>query len=301
METLPLFTYSLFFLLSLLIIFKLFFQTKHKNLPPGPPPRPIIGNLNLLERPLHRFLQRMSQTHGNVFSLWFGSRLAVVVSSPSAFQECFTRNDVALANRPRSLSGKHIFYNYTTVGSCSYGELWRNLRRITSMDVLSTQRIHSFAGIRKDETDRVIHALARASRTEYAHVEMSSMFHDMTYNSMMRMLSGKRYYGKEIQAKDLEEAKEFRETVEELLQLAGVSNKADYLPFLRWFDFQNLEKKLKSINKRFDTFLDKLIREQRNKKERENTMIDHLLTLQETQPQYYSDHIIKGLVLVMLL
>jgi len=135
---------------------------------------------------------------------------------------------------------------------------------------------------------------------EYARVEMSSMFHDMTYNSMMRMLSGKRYYGKEIQAKDLEEAKEFRETVEELLQLAGVSNKADYLPFLRWFDFQNLEKRLKSINKRFDTFLDSLIHEQRNKKGRENTMIDHLLTLQESQPQYYSDQIIKGLVLVMV-
>ncbi|WVZ18523.1 hypothetical protein V8G54_005845 [Vigna mungo] len=300
METLPLLTYSLFFLLSLIIIFKLFFQTKHKNLPPGPPPLPIIGNLNLLQRPLHRFLQRMSQTHGHIFSLWFGSRLAVIVSSPSAFQECFTKNDVALANRPRSLSGKHIFYNYTTVGSCSYGELWRNLRRITSLDVLSTQRIHSFAGIRKDETDRVIQALAKASRMEYAHVEMSSMFHDMTYNSMMRMLSGKRYYGKEIQAKDLVKAKEFRETVEELLQLAGVSNKADYLPFLRWFDFQNLEKKLKSINKRFDTFLDELIHEQRNKKERENTMIDHLLTLQESQPQYYSDHIIKGLVLAML-
>jgi len=127
------------------------------------------------------------------------------------------------------------------------------------------------------------------------------MFHDMTYNSMMRMVAGKRYYGEEIQAKDLEEAKEFRETVEGLLQLAGVSNKADYLPFLRWFDFEKLEKRLKSIHKRFDTFLDALIHEQRNKKERENTMIHHLLTLQESQPQYYSDQIIKGLVLVMLL
>lgn len=146
----------------------------------------------------------------------------------------------------------------------------------------------------------MVRALATASRVEYARVEMSSMFHDMTYNSMMRMVAGKRYYGEEIQAKDLEEAKEFRETVEGLLQLAGVSNKADYLPFLRWFDFQNLEKRLKSIHKRFDTFLDALIHEQRNKKERENTMIHHLLTLQESQPQYYSDQIIKGLVLAML-
>ncbi|CAJ1975958.1 unnamed protein product [Sphenostylis stenocarpa] len=301
MEMSSLLSYFLFFLAFLLTIFNLFSRRrKHKNLPPGPSSLPIIGNLNLLERPLHRFFQRLSKTHGNVFSLWFGSRLAVVVSSPSAFQECFTKNDVALANRPRSLSGKHIFYNYTTVGSCSYGKHWRNLRRIIALDVLSTQRIHSFAGIRKDETERLMRTLAKASCVEYAHVELGSMFHDMTYNNMMRMISGKRYYGNEIQTKHLEEAKEFRETVEELLQLAGVSNKADYLPFLRWFDFQNLEKRLKSINRRFDTFLDALIHEQRSKKERENTMIDHLLHLQESQPEYYTDQIIKGLVLAML-
>ena len=154
----PLLPYFLLSSLVFLLTFKLLFsqRRKHKNLPPGPPPLPIIGNLNLLERPLHRFLTRTSKTYGDIFSLWFGSRLAVVVSSPSAFQECFTRNDVALANRPRSLSGKHIFYNYTTVGSCSYGEHWLNLRRITSLDVLSTQRIHSFSGIRKDETERLI-------------------------------------------------------------------------------------------------------------------------------------------------
>ncbi|RDY00343.1 Isoflavone 2'-hydroxylase, partial [Mucuna pruriens] len=300
METFPFLPYFFFFLVFLLTL-KLFFQTKkYKNLPPGPSTVPIIGNLNLLERPLHRFFQRMTQTHGDIFSLWFGSRLAVVVSSPSAFQECFTENDVALANRPRSLSGKYIFYNNTTVGSCSHGEHWRNLRRITSLDVLSTQRVHSFSGIRKDETERMIHDMAKKSCMEYAHVELSSMFHDMTYNNMMRMISGKRYYGKESEIKDVDEAKEFRETVAELLQLAGVSNKADYLPFLRWFDFQNLEKKLKSISKRFDTFLDKLIHEQRSKKQRDNTMIDHLLHLQESQPEYYTDQIIKGLVLAML-
>ena len=57
----------------------------------------------------------------------------------------------------------------------------------------------------------------------YAHVELGSMFHDLTYNNMMRMISGKRYYGDESQIKDVEEAKEFRETVAEMLQLTGVS------------------------------------------------------------------------------
>ncbi|KOM27882.1 hypothetical protein LR48_Vigan468s004400 [Vigna angularis] len=292
-----------YFLLSLLfILFSLKFllgSRRVRNLPPGPSPLPIIGNLNLIEQPIHRFFQRTSEHYGKVISLWFGSRLAVVISSHSAFQECFTKHDLALANRLPSLSGKYIFYDNTTVGSCSHGDHWRNLRRITALDVLSTQRVHSFSGIRSDETRRLIHRLARNSRKGFARVEITSMFNDLTYNNVMRMISGKRFYGEEADMKNAEEAREFRETVAEMLQLMGLANKADYLPFLRWFDFQNVEKRLKSISKRYDAILNKIIDENRsNKDNRENSMIDHLLKLQETQPQYYTDQIIKGLALV---
>ncbi|KAK7303835.1 hypothetical protein RJT34_14752 [Clitoria ternatea] len=294
------FSYSLLTILILLTLRFLTHSRKLRNLPPGPPPLPIIGNLNLLGRPIHRVFHRISQKYGNIYSLWFGSRLAVIISSQPAFQECFTKHDIALANRQRSLSGKYIFYNNTTVGSSSHSEHWRNLRRITALDVLSTQRVHSFSGIRSDETKRLIRMLARNSREEYKEVELTSMFHDLTYNNMMRMISGKRYYGDEIGIKDVKEAKEFRETVAEMLQLLGVSNKADYLPFLRWFDFQNLEKRLRNISKRFDAVVSGLIQENRRKKETENSMIDHLLKLQQTQPDYYTDQIIKGMALAML-
>lgn len=184
--------------------------------------------------------------------------------------------------------------------SCDYGEHWRNLRRITILDVLSTQRIHSFSGIRRDETNRLMHKLM--AKVDSAHVvELSSMFHDLTHNSMMRVISGKRYYGDESDMKKdavVEEAREYRKMVVELLKLLGVDNKADYLPFLRWFDFRNLEKRL---GDRFDTSLNALIHENRSRNQRDNTMIDHLLKLQESQPEYYTDEIIKGLALVMIL
>lgn len=125
------------------------------------------------------------------------------------------------------------------------------------------------------------------------------MFSDLTYNNIMRMISGKRFYGEETDMQNVEEAREFRDCVSEMLKLMGLSNKGDYLPFLRWFDFQNLEKRLKNISDRYDTILNKILDENRNSKDRENSMIDHLLKLQETQPEYYTDQIIKGLALVM--
>ncbi|XP_027346847.1 isoflavone 2'-hydroxylase [Abrus precatorius] len=304
MGFLSFFYYSLFYI-ALFIVFNLVIRARRfKNLPPGPPSLPIIGNLHHLKRPLHRTFKGLSDKYGHVFSLWFGSRLVVVVSSPSEFQKCFTKNDVVLANRPRFLSGKYIFYNYTTLGSTSYGEHWRNLRRITALDVLSNHRINSFSGIRRDETQRLITKLAEDSSTNFAHVELSSRFYDMTFNNIMRMISGKRYYGEDCDMADLKEASQFREMVSELLQLSGANNRTDFLPLLGLLDFENLKKRLMNISDKTDAFLRALIQEHRNKKQvkqNTNTMIDHLLSLQDSQPEYYTDQIIKGLALAMLL
>ena len=66
-------------------------------------------------------------------------------------------------------------------------------------------------------------------------------------------------------------------------------------------DYGGLEKKLKSLSKRTDEFLQALIDEKRHKEEEGNTMIDHMLSLQKSQPEYYTDQIIKGLILVSAL
>ncbi|MED6198570.1 hypothetical protein PIB30_067665 [Stylosanthes scabra] len=296
--------YSLLYVL-IFFLFNLLLQSRRfKNLPPGPPSLPIIGNLHHLKRPLHHTFKALSQKYGHVISLWFGSRLVVVVHSHSLFQECFTKNDIVLANRPRFLSGKYIFYNYTTLGSSAYGDHWRNLRRIVALDVLSTHRINSFSPIRTDETTRLIQKLAEESSTGFAEVELTSRFYDMTFNNIMRMISGKRYYGDDCDMADLEEAKQFRAMVSELLQLSGANNKNDFMPILRVLDYENLEKRLKKISSKTDTFLKGLLEEHRLKKKKganSMTMVDHLLSMQESQPEYYTDQIIKGLGLGMLL
>jgi isoflavone 2'-hydroxylase len=123
----------------------------------------------------------------------------------------------------------------------------------------------------------------------------------MTFNAMMRMISGKRYYGDDGDVTDVEEAKQFREIISEIMSLLGANNKGDFLPLLRWFDLDNLEKRCKRIAKRADAFLEGLIEEHRNGNHSDGnrTMIYNLLKLSEIQPEYYSDHIIKGLIQVI--
>ncbi|GLT28874.1 hypothetical protein SLA2020_037770 [Shorea laevis] len=286
------------FLSALLFLaFKFLFLSgkRRKNLPPSPPSLPIIGHLHLLKPHAHRALRDLSNKYGPIISLQIGSYFAVIVSSASLAGECFTKNDVILADRPKSLTGKHLAYDHTTVVTASYGDHWRNLRRITSIEIFSSSRLNKFLGIRMDEVRQLLLKLSSNSRQDFARVELKQMIVDLTFNNVVRMVMGKRYYGESVT--HYQEAKRFKELIAEGTQISGVGNAANVFPILSWI--RNHEKKVMSIGKRTDGFLQGLVDEYRSKKGG-NSMIDHLLALQESEPEYFSDQIIKGLVLTMI-
>ncbi|XP_038882511.1 cytochrome P450 81Q32-like [Benincasa hispida] len=292
--------YSLLFLsLSLIFLLFAFNLRRRRNLPPSPPSLPIIGHLHYLKIPVHRTFQNLSAKYGPVISLWFGSRLVVVVSSLTVVEECFTKNDIVLANRPRLLVGKYIGYNHTTMVASPYGDHWRNLRRIGAIEIFSASRLNKFAGIRSDEVKRLLRKLSRNSMHGFSKVHMQSAISELTFNISMRMAAGKRYFGEEVT--DEVEAKQFRELIKQVVALGGVSNPGDFIPMMNWIP-NGFKRKVSRLAKRMDAFLQELIDEHRSKKEEgRNTMIDHLLSLQESEPEYYGDQIIKGIILVLLL
>ncbi|KAG6780154.1 hypothetical protein POTOM_013008 [Populus tomentosa] len=274
-------------------------QGKISNLPPSPFALPIIGHLYLLKQPIHRTLHSLSQKYGPIFSIKIGSRLAVVISSTSAVEECFTKNDIVLANRPYFLSSKYLNYNNTTMGSVEYGEHWRNLRGISALEIFSPPRLTSLFSIRREEVMALLRRLRGVSKHgNYAKVGLRSMLFDLTCNIIMRMVAGKRYYGEDV--KEIEEARIFKEIMEEFAECIAVRNLGDMIPLLQWIDFTGHLKKLDRLSKKMDVFLQGLVDEHRDDRDR-NTMINRFLALQEEQPEYYTDEVIKGHVLVLLL
>jgi isoflavone 2'-hydroxylase len=194
---------------------------------------------------------------------------------------------------------KHLGYNNTTVSASPYGDHWRNLRRICELEIFSTNRLNMFLGIRRDEVKRLLLKLSRNLCKDFAMVELKSVFLDLTFNIIMRMVAGKRYCGYGEDVKDEEEARQFREIMREITTNGGASNPQEFVPMLRWIDHGGLEKKLMRLAKRTDAFLQGLIDEKKGNEEG-NTMIHHLLSLQKSQPKYYTDQIIKGLILVSI-
>lgn len=296
---------SLLCFLLLLTLSKVFLSKSRQlnNVPPSPPSFPIIGHLHLLKEPLHKALEQLPHRYGHIFSLKLGYRSVVVISSPSAFEECFTKNDMIFANRPRFLVGKHLNYNFTTVGAAPYGPLWRNLRRITTLEIFSTTRLNMFLSIREEEVKLLLRNLYRISSHSFVEVEMKSRLSELSFNIIMRMVTGKRYFGAEVE--NNEQAKHFRHIIREMFELSGASNPGDFLPILQWIDFQNVEKKMLKLQKSADEVLQSLIDECRNKCRDSHpevagrkTIIDSMLSMQEVEPEYYRDEIIKGIILV---
>ncbi|XP_024014080.1 cytochrome P450 81D11 [Eutrema salsugineum] len=295
-----------FLILSLAIFFfislKLLFDKPHNkfNLPPSPArPLPLIGHLHLLKQPLHRTFLSFSQSLDSapIFSLRLGNRLAVVVSSYSIAEECFTKNDIVLANRPDSIVGKYIEYNFTTVTSAPYGDHWRNLRRLSTLEIFSSHKLNGFLSVRKDEIRHLLLRLSKNSQHGFAKVEMRSLFMDLTINNILRMMAGKRFYGDGTEQDD--NALRVRQLIDEVVSYAGAGNATDYIPILRWIT--SFEKRVKNLAGRVDEFLQSLVDEKRADKEKGDTMMDHLLSLQEIQPNYYTDITLKGIIVVMIL
>ncbi|KAL9414343.1 hypothetical protein AB3S75_042754 [Citrus x aurantiifolia] len=56
---------------------------RHKQLPPGPRPYPMIGNLLELDAKPHKSLAKLAKIHGPIMSLRLGQVTTVVFSSPS--------------------------------------------------------------------------------------------------------------------------------------------------------------------------------------------------------------------------
>ncbi|XP_030532043.2 cytochrome P450 81E8-like isoform X3 [Rhodamnia argentea] len=288
--------------LSLVTLY--FFITREpKNLPPSPPSLPIIGHLHHLKLPLHRTLHRLSAKYGPVMTLPVRGPPLVVVSSLPLAEECFTKNDIVLANRPKLFIAKHLGYGYTTLISASYGDKWRNLRKIATIEVLSSHRLNVVSHIRRDEIRRLMLRLARGGFGSYHQVELKTLFSELTFNIMMRMIAGKRYYGEGVNV-DEAEAREGRKLIKQIVGNGGISYAGDFLPILKLVDYNGVKKRVVELKEKIDAFMQGLIDEHRRKKgepELEDSMVSHLLHLQESQPEDYSDFTIKGLIFVLLI
>ncbi|KAL6521866.1 hypothetical protein OROMI_031743 [Orobanche minor] len=285
----------------LLIVLKKYSSRQKPNSPPTPPSLPIIGHLHLIKQSLHLSLSSLSSRYGPIFSLQLGSKSFVVVSSPSAVEECFTKNDVVLADRPKTMAGDRLTYSYAAIAWSPYGHLWRSLRRLSVVELFSPHSLQKSAGLREEEMRRVLRALRGGGNRRV--VDLNYLASVYSFNHMMRCVAGKSCVGEEEIGG--EAGKEYLKRIRGLFSASLSQGMCDFFPVLRWIGYQGMEKKLISLHEKRDEFLQNLVDEVKMKKdingEGERNLIETLLSLQLSEPEFYTDDVLKSIILVMFI
>jgi cytochrome P450 len=301
--------YHLALLFFLFIVVKNLFHRK-RNLPPAPFALPVIGHLYLLKQPLYKSLHALLSRYGPALSLRFGSRFVIVVSSPSVVEECFTKNDKIFANRPKSMAGDRLTYNYSAFVWAPYGDLWRKLRRLAVAEIFSSKSLRKSSTVREEEVSCLIRRLLKVSTSGTQNVELRLLFSILASNVVMRVSAGKRCVEEEHAGTKME--KQLFQDFKNKFFPSLAMNICDFIPILRVIGFKGLEKNMKRLHGIRDDFLQNLIDEIRLKLKRTTSLkadevtdgeerrsvAEILLCLQESEPEFYTDEVIKSTVLV---
>ncbi|CAA2989184.1 cytochrome P450 71A1-like [Olea europaea subsp. europaea] len=261
-----------------LFLFSKFHRRKKLNLPPGPKPWPIIGNLNLIGPLPHRSVHELSQKYGPIMHLRFGSFPVVVGSSVEMAKIFLKTMDVTFASRPKTAPGKYITYNYSNITWSPYGPYNRQARKICLMELFNAKRLESYEYIRTEEMNSLLNELFKSAGKP---ILLKGYISTVSLNVICRMVLGKKYSDQSEISPE-----EFNKMMDELFLLSGIFNIGDSIPYIDFLDLQGYVKRMKIVSKKFDGFLESVLNEHNaRRKATENytskDMVDVLLELAE--------------------
>ncbi|XP_019190329.1 PREDICTED: cytochrome P450 CYP82D47-like [Ipomoea nil] len=250
---------------------------KNKSPPEAGGAWPILGHLHLFRTSKlpHVALGDMADKYGPAFTVRIGAHRVLVVSDWKLAKELSTVHDVHISSRPKFRAAKNMGYNYIMFGFSPYGPYWREIRKLTSIELLSNRRLEQLKHIRVSEIDASVKELyklwtEKKNNSEPSGgrvlVEMKKWFADLTFNVVLQMVAGKRYFGTAA-VNDEKEGRRCQRVLRDFVKSLGVFVPADALPFLGWFDIGGYEKSMKQVAKEMDSLMDEWIQEHRVKRE----------------------------------
>lgn len=250
-------------------------HTRKYNLPPGPRPWPVIGNLNLIGPLPHRSIHELSKRYGPFMSLHLGSVPVIVGSSIDMARSILKTNDLSFIDRPRTASGKYTHYNYSDMLWAPYGAYWRQARKLFQMEILSARQLRMLEDVRVEEVHTMLTGLhAAASAAGSTVVVLKEHLHMVSLNVISRMVLGKKYVVEDRAGGSPSPVTptEFRWMIDEGFFLSGVINIGDLIPWVNWLDPQGYVRRMKRLNKMFDRFLEHVLEEHSSRRHQEGDM-----------------------------
>ncbi|PWA87977.1 premnaspirodiene oxygenase [Artemisia annua] len=278
--SLYLFFANLLFLFFIILLKSNKSKKKNNKLPPQPWKLPLLGNLHNFigaDQP-HRTLARLACKLGPIVRLQLGEVSAIVVSSSSVAKEIMKTHDLSFADRPKLLMGEIVLYNYASIGFAPYGEYWRQMRKICTLELLSAKKVRSFQSTREIESWNLVKVLANNSSQRV--VNLTEKIYTLMNTIIFRAMVGS-------VAKDQEQ---LLLLIDELMYLASGFDLSDLFPSIKILPrVTGMRNRLRGIRARMDVILDDVILEHQqrhaaggqNSEEITEDLLDVLLRLKD--------------------
>ncbi|PPS19222.1 hypothetical protein GOBAR_AA01337 [Gossypium barbadense] len=303
---LPIFLYALVWILKT----SLKSITQKREAPEAGYSWPVIGHLHLLRgpKPPHIILSDMAEKCGPIFTIKMGVHRALIVSDHKTAKECLTINDKAFASRPSSLAMEYLSYNHAMFGFAPYGNHWRQMRKLATLELLSTHRLEQLRHIRESEIKISLKELyqfweEKKDGSDTVLVEMKKWFKSATLNVILRMIVGKRIPSSSNDA----ESEKWKTALKEFFDLSGKFVISDALPYLRWFDIGGDERLMKKVRKELDEIAEGWLKDHKGKRSSDklnnsnDDFMDVMLSIATDTEKHDADTINKATCLALIL
>ncbi|XP_044974229.1 desmethyl-deoxy-podophyllotoxin synthase-like [Hordeum vulgare subsp. vulgare] len=163
--------------------------------PPSPWALPVIGHLHHVAGALpHRAMRDLSRRHGPLMLLRLCELRVVVASSSDAAREVMKTHDLAFASRPMTPTGTALLGDSPGIVFAPYGDAWRQLRKICTLELFTSRRVRSFRPVREEEVGRLLRSVAVAvAPSPSSAVNLSERISAYVADSAVRAVIGSRF------------------------------------------------------------------------------------------------------------
>ncbi|KAK2378031.1 cytochrome P450 71D10 [Trifolium repens] len=244
------------------------------NLPPGPRPIPLIGNTHQVISTLlpHRCLKILAEKYGPLMHLKLGEISYIIVSSAEMAKEIMKTNDLNFCDRPNLLLSTIWSYNASDIAFSPYGENWRQLRKICTIELLSAKRVESFRPIREEEVSKLVKS---TSESEGSIVNLTEMIMSMSCAVIARAAFGKKNKHQQV----------FKSAMREAMSMLGGLCIADLYPSIKMLQrLSSAKTKMEKLQREVDFILQEIIDEHKSrpiKARKDEDLVDVLLKIQQ--------------------
>ncbi|XP_028799822.1 cytochrome P450 71D10-like [Neltuma alba] len=145
----------------------------------------------------------------------------IIVSSPEYAKEIMKTHDQIFANRPKNLASDLLTYSSIDIIFSPYGNYWRQLRKICTLELFSKRRVQSFKKIREEE---VLALVRDISEHEGSVMNLSGKIYAFMNYVVVRAACGKKTKNVEY----------LLQTMEESIKLGSGLSIDDFYPLLKF-------------------------------------------------------------------